>query len=312
MKVTAVTEVPAYHDLHGSLDRARDIVTRAAREGSSLVVFSEAWIPGYVDFAWSLPPDNSVHSEVSRAFERLWTNAVDLSTDALAPLFETIREAGVVVVLGVQERSGGTLYNTGLIIDADGTVLNVHRKLMPTNVERTAWGFGDGAGLRVVDTAAGRIGMLLCWENYMPLARTALYAQSPEIWCAPTADPSPVWHATMQHIGMESGCAVIGVCQAMRVADLPADLPGRDRIAEGGEWVRKGNTSIIAPGGAVLARPEPEFIGLTHADIDLSDVPKARRSFDPVGHYSRPDVFELSVNRSARKPVGFGGRPGDG
>ena len=189
MKVTAVTEPPAYHDRAASVARAAAIVGRAAAEGSSLVVFSEAWIPGYPDFVWTISPSNDVDHEASRAYAHLWDNAVDLGTDVLAPLLQAVREAGLVVVLGIQEKAGGTLYNTALVIDADGTILNVHRKLMPTNAERMAWGFGDGSGLRVVDTAVGRVAVLLCWENYMPLARAALYGQAPEILVRPDGGP---------------------------------------------------------------------------------------------------------------------------
>jgi nitrilase len=228
-----------------------------------------------------------------------------MEAEQLAPVCEAAREAGVVVVLGLQEKSGGTLYNSGAIIDADGRILNLHRKLMPTNVERTVWGFGDGSTLRVVDTAIGRVGVLLCWENYMPLARMAIYAQNVEFYCAPTADPRDTWHASMQHIAKEGGCAVIGVCTCMHFDDVPADFPGRKNLQILGEWFIPGNASIIAPGGQVVAGPAREKIGLVHGEIDLADIVQARRLFDAAGHYSRPDVFNLSVNRSPSASVRF-------
>ena len=218
---------------------------------------------------------------------------------------EAAREAGVVVVIGIQEKSGGTLYNTGVIIDANGTILHAHRKLMPTNAERMVWGFGDGSTLKVVETAVGRVGLLLCWENYMPMARMALYAQNVEIYCAPTADPRATWHASMQHIAKEGGCAVIGVAPCIRLEDLPEDLPGREAMAAWGDWVAPGNASIIAPGGGVLAGPVREETGLVHAEPNLAAIAETRRTFDVAGHYSRPDVFTLRVDSTRKQPVKF-------
>ncbi len=305
MKVTAVNEPPVYHDLLASLERGVEIIARAASEGSSLVVFSEAWLPGYVDFVWLLTPTNSREGDYAAMYRRLWDNAVDLDTDVLAPIREAARENGIVVVLGIQEKSGGTLYNSGVIIDADGAILNVHRKLMPTNPERLVWGYGDGSTLKVVETAVGRIGMLLCWESFMPFARMALFAQNIEIYCAPTAATDDVWQSTMQHIAREGGCAVIGVAPCVRSDDLPEDLPGRDTLTALGDWISPGNVSIVAPGGRVLAGPSRKEIGLVHADIDLADVAQARRLFDVVGHYARPDVFTLTVNQTRNVPVKF-------
>ncbi|MBF9032091.1 carbon-nitrogen hydrolase family protein [Rhodobacterales bacterium HKCCE3408] len=305
MKVTAVHEPPVYYDLEGSLERGAEIIGRAASKGSSLVVFPEAWLPGYVDFVWAVTPSNSDDTDFSAIYARLWNNAVDLSADTIAPIREAANEHGVVVVIGVQEKAGGTLYNTGVIIDADGTIRHIHRKLMPTNAERQVWGFGDGSTLKVVETAVGRVGMLLCWENYMPMARMAMYAQNVEIYCAPTADPRESWHNSMQHIAKEGGCAVVGVCSCMRFDDVPEDMPGRSLLAAWGEWFMPGNASIVAPGGRLIAGPSREKIGLVHGEIDLSEISEARRTFDVAGHYARPDVFTLKVNTSHNVPVQF-------
>lgn len=305
MKVTAVHEPSVYYDLAASLERGAEIIARAAAAGSSLVVFPEAWLPGYVNFVWALTPTHDETGDYAEVYNRLWANAVDLTTDALAPLRTAARETGTVVVIGIQEKSGGTLYNTGVIIDADGTILNVHRKLMPTNAERTVWGFGDGSTLKVVDTAVGRVGLLLCWENYMPLARMALYAQNIEIYCAPTAYPQDIWHVTMRHIGMEGGCVVVGVCPCVHIDDVPEDFPGRDKLAAQGEWVHEGNASIIAPGGQVLAGPAQKRQDLIEAEVDPGEIPERRRLFDVVGHYARPDVFTLSVDTRRKEPVLF-------
>lgn len=305
MQATAVHEPPVYYDLHGSLERGAQIISQAASDGSSLVVFPEAWLPGYVDFVWAFTPTNNHEGEFPAAYRRLWDNAVDLSRDTLAPIREAAKEAGAVVVLGVQEKSGGTLFNTAVVIDADGTIRHTHRKLMPTNAERQVWGFGDGSTLKVVDTAVGRIGTLLCWENYMPMARMALYAQNMEILCSPTADTSDSWHVTMQHIAKEGGCAVVGTCLCMRLEHVPEDMPGREKLEAWGEWFMPGNASIVAPGGRVIAGPVQEKIGLVHGEIDLGEIAEARRTFDVSGHYSRPDVFTLKVNQSHNVPVEF-------
>ena len=214
-----------------------------------------------------------------------------------------------MVVMGMNERaselSAGTLYNTMVIIDATGEILNVHRKLMPTNPERTVWGFGDGRGLRVVETAVGRVGGLLCWENFMPMARSSIYAQNVEIYCAPTADTRDSWLATLQHIGREGSCFVIGVAPTMQAQDIPLDLPPHqpDNPAEG--WIMTGNGIICGPTGDVRAGPMFEQKGFLVSEIDLGQIKEARRFFDVVGHYSRPDIFQLSVNCAPMSPVVF-------
>jgi nitrilase len=204
------------------------------------------------------------------------------------------------------ELSAGTIYNTAVTIDATGEILNVHRKVMPTNAERTVWGFGDGRGLNVVDTAVGRVGVLLCWENFMPLARAAIYAQNVEIYCAPTADHRENWLASMQHIGREASAFVIGVGPALEDSDIPLDLPSRDSISPAkGEWLMPGNGIICSPLGEIIAGPMRQEKGLLRADIDLDDVRSARRTFDVAGHYSRPDIFKLEVDRQLRTSVTF-------
>jgi nitrilase len=309
MKTAIVQEPPVYLNLPASMDRAIGLVEQAAREGAGLLVFPEAWFPGYPTFIWRLPPGAGM-GKTDDLFARLQANAIDLGKGGMAPLQDAAREHEMVIVAGYQELdgavSGSTLYNSCIIIDADGRIANNHRKLMPTNPERMVWGFGDGAGLNVVDTAVGRIGALLCWENYMPLARFALYAQNIDIYVAPTWDSGETWLATLQHIAREGGCWVIGCATALEVSDIPTDIPHYGELFPNkDEWVNPGDAVIYKPFGGVAAGPMHREKGLLIAEITPSDARASRRKFDVTGHYARPDVFTLSVDRSAKAPVIF-------
>ncbi|MCP5072268.1 MAG: carbon-nitrogen hydrolase family protein [Rhodobacteraceae bacterium] len=309
-KIAAAQFAPAYMDLEGSLEKAVNLIAQARADGIDMIVFPETWMTCYPDFVWAVMPGNA-SDDIDALYKRLFDNAVDLSRDQLAPVRKAAKEHGVVVVLGINERasemSAGTLYNTSVVIDATGDILNVHRKLIPTNAERTVWGFGDGRGLNVVETAVGRVGVLQCWENFMPLARTAIYAQNVEIYCAPTGDYRENWLASMQHIGRESSAFVVSVAPAVQGSDIPLDLPCRDQIAPpDDDWISPGNGIICSPLGEILAGPMRAEKGFLSADINLEDVRTARRSFDVVGHYSRPEVLQLKVNKSAMNPVEFG------
>lgn len=312
-KIAAVQYPSVFQDLKGCLERAVELIEQAAHEDIKLLVFPEGWIPGYPLFVWGMVPSNGP-GEFDQMYRRHFANSIDLSRDGLAPIREAAREHGIVVVMCVNERAGelsaGTLYNTAVTIDATGEILNVHRKVMPTNAERTVWGFGDGQGLRVVETAVGRIGVLLCWENFMPLARAAIYAQNVEIYCAPTADHRENWLASMQHIAREGSVFVIGVAPTMEDSDIPSDLPSRDSISPTeGEWLMPGNGIICSPLGEIIAGPMHNEKGFLKAIIDLEDVRSARRTFDVAGHYSRPDIFHLKVDRQPKSPVSFSQPP---
>jgi nitrilase len=241
---------------------------------------------------------------------RLRANAVSLAGGDLAPLCEAAGENKVTVVCGIDERdtefSRGTLYNTVVVIGADGVVQNRHRKLMPTNPERMVWGFGDATGLKAVETPCGRIGTLICWESYMPLVRCALYAQGVDIYIAPTYDSGERWLATAQHIAREGGCWVVGSGCAFQARDIPGAVPGKTELFPSAqEWVNPGDSVIVAPGGKIVAGPLHEELGILYAEIDLERVGFARRSLDVVGHYSRPDIFQLHVNTKPLRPVEF-------
>jgi nitrilase len=312
-RLAIVQKPPAFLDRTACLRIAVDSVAEAAAGGAKLVIFPEAFVPGYPAWIWRLRPggDMALSEKLHRT---LLANAVDLGRDDLAPLRDAARSHGVTVTCGVHERDGefsrGTIYNTVVAIGPDGSVLNRHRKLMPTNPERMVWGQGDATGLRPVESDCGRIGTLICWESYMPLARYALYAQGLDVYVAPTYDSGDRWVATMQHIAREAGCWVAGSGVAFRGADIRDAAPGlRDLYPDADEWVNGGDSLVVAPGGKVLAGPMRNEVGLLYADIGSEAIDDARRTLDVAGHYGRPDLFSLHVNTAPLAPVNIFGSP---
>jgi nitrilase len=308
-RVAVVQRPPVFLDRAKTLAKAVESVAEAAGQGAKLVVFPEAFVPGYPVWIWRLKPGSDAALSAD-LHARLLANAVRLDGDDLLPLQQAAKEYGVVVVCGVDERdpafSRSTIYNTVVTIAPDGRVLNRHRKVMPTHPERMVWGYGDASGLKVVDTPVGRLGALICWENYMPLARCAVYAQGVELYLAPTYDECDRWVASMQHIAREGGCWVIGSGYAFRGADVPDDLPGKAQMyPDPDEWVNAGDSTIVAPGGKIVAGPLRRETGILYAEVDLERVAAARRMLDVVGHYARPDLFELHVRATPLAPVRF-------
>ena len=307
-KAAVIQKPPVLLNRDETIKGALDSIEEACGQGADLLVFPEAFVPGYPTWIWRLKPDveRALSSDIH---QRLRDNAVDLSKDHLQPILDAAAGHGVTVVLGINELdsafSGTTLFNTVLVIGPSGEILNRHRKLMPTNAERMVWGMGDASGLRVVDTPAGRIGTLICWESYMPLARYALYAQNMDIYVSPTWDCGESWIASMRHIAKEGGCWVIGTATAMQGDDIPADFPDRDRLFEPDEWINDGEAVVVKPMGAIAAGPLVQEKGILYADIDVEKARRARRTLDVCGHYSRPDVFSFGVDRSPRNPVDF-------
>ena len=307
-KVAVIQKPPVLLDRDKSIAQAVRSIDEAAGAGAELLVFPEAYIPGYPTWVWRLKPggDMTLSSELHA---RLRRNAVDLNGEDLRPLQEAASRHAVTVVIGMNEIdsrfSGTTLFNTVVIIGPDGTLLNRHRKLMPTNPERMVWGMGDGSGLRVVDTPAGRLGALICWESYMPLARYALYAQGLEIFVNPTWDNGEACLVTLRHIAREAGCWVIGTATALQGCDVPEDFPERDRLYKPDEWINDGDAVVINPAGTVTAGPLHREKGILFAEIDVEAARRARRSLDVCGHYARPDVFSFSVNRKPFLPAEF-------
>jgi nitrilase len=306
-RIAIIQQAPVFLDRAATLAKAVGAVGEAAREGARLVVFPETFVPGYPAWMWRLRPGLDL-GLTEQLHARLSAQAVDLTGDDLAPLREAAAGHGVTIVCGLNERdaqfSRGTLYNTVVVIGPDGTLLNRHRKLMPTNPERMVWGFGDATGLKAVDTPCGRVGTLICWESYMPLARCALYAQGVEIYVAPTYDSGERCTATMQHIAREGGCWVLGSGCAFQGRDIAAALPAKAKLYENpDEWINAGDSVVVAPGGKIVAGPLHEQFGTLYADVDLERVGMARRTLDVAGHYARPDIFQLQVNRRPQHPV---------
>jgi nitrilase len=302
LKVAVVQAAPVSFDLQSSLAKVRDLTQDASEKGAKLVVFPEAFLSAY-------PRGMSFDTVVGRRgpggrewYRRYWESSVDVPGPAVDELSDIARENRVQLVIGVIERDGGTLYCTALFFGPDGTFLGKHRKLGPTGAERLVWGRGDGSTMPVYDTAIGKVGAAICWENYMPLYRTALYGKGIELWCAPTADGRETWLPTMRHVALEGRCFVLSSNQFARRSDYPADYPAYQDLAQDAV-VSLGGSCIIDPFGTVIAGPNFDEETILVADIDLDDIPRAKFDMDVVGHYARPDVFRLLVNESSQKTV---------
>jgi len=309
VRVAIVQRPPVLLDRDATLDRAIVHLHEAADADARLVVFPEAYVPGYPIWIWYLRPGPD-YGLTSKLHAELVANAVDLDADGLASLRAAAAERGVTVVCGIHERDGSfgrsTLYNTLVTIGPDGAVLNRHRKLMPTNPERMVWGEGDGRGLHVVPTPIGRVGALICWENYMPLARVALYGEGVEIYVASTWDSGDTWIASLRHIAAEVRCWVLWSGCSLQVHDVPDRFPGRDVVfgaMEPAAWLNPGDSVVVRPGGEIVAGPLHEEHGILYADLDVARVPSERRTLDVVGHYARNDIFQLTIDRTARGPL---------
>jgi len=287
-----------------TLEKVARLVKDAKREGAELVVFPEAFVSAYpkgLNFGAAI---GSRTQEGREDFRRYFDSAVEVPGLATKFLAQVAGDHAIHLVIGVIERDGGTLYCTVLFFSADGKYLGKHRKLMPTASERLVWGFGDGSTLPVFDTPLGKLGSVICWENYMPLLRTAMYAKGVQLYCAPTADDRDTWLATMQHIALEGRCFVLSACQFLLRGDCPDDydaIQGNDRDTV----LMRGGSCIISPLGKLLAGPVFNQSQILVADLDMSEISRGKYDFDVTGHYARPDIFKLHVNERAAKPVVF-------
>jgi nitrilase len=297
VKVACVQAEPVILDRDATLDKLADITAEAAREGAELVVFPETFVSVYPSSIWARALAGWTDPKAKAAFAQLVRSAVEVPGLAADRLAAIAREYGVWLVTGVNETDpahNGTVYNALLYHSPDGTLALKHRKLVPTNHERLIWGQGDGGGLRAFETTLGRIGGLICWENYMPLARFALYESGIEIYIASTADDSEAWQSTLVHIARESRSFVVAPCHFQRASSYPADFPLRDLI-EGVDLISRGGSAILAPDGSYLAGPLYEAEAILYAELDPARLLEERQRFDAAGHYHRPDVLQLTV-----------------
>lgn len=306
-RVAIVQESSIVLDRDKTIDKAVRLIQEAALSGADLVVFPEAFISGYPAWIWRLRPGTDWGT--SEALHGLLLeSSVNIEGGDLATLCDAAKANQVTVVCGLNERdnerSRATLYNTVVIISAEGKLVHRHRKLMPTNPERMVWGFGDGSSLKVIESPIGRLSTLLCWENYMPLARYALYAQGVEIYIAPTYDSGDAWLGTMQHIAREGRCWVISCGVVLEHRDLPDDFPDKDTLyPDSDEWINPGDSVVVAPGGEIIAGPFRKEKGILYAEMDITLASISKRALDVAGHYSRPDIFTLSVNTQVQSPI---------
>ena len=290
-----VQAAPVVFDAARSLAKLADFAADAARRGAKLAVFPEAFVSAYpkgLDFGARVG-QRSVDGRED--FRRYFESAIDVPGPGTEAIGAAARAGALHLVVGVIERDGGTLYCTALTFGPDGRLLATHRKLMPTAMERLVWGFGDGSTISVADTDLGRVGSVICWENYMPLLRMAMYAKGVQLYCAPTADDRETWMPTMRHVALEGRCFVLTACQYLTRGDCPADYA----VAAGDDpatVLMRGGSGIVDPLGRVLAGPNMDGETILTAEIDTAEIARGKYDFDVVGHYARPDVFRLHVN----------------
>jgi nitrilase len=300
--VAVVQASPVVFDRERTLQKVQVLASEAARKGARLVLFPEAFVSGYprgLDFGAVV---GSRTEQGREDFRRYWDSSVDVPGPAVEELAQTAHDNRIYLVIGVVERDGGTLYCCVLFFTPEGSFLGKHRKIMPTGAERLVWGFGDGSTMPVFDTPLGKLGAVICWENYLPLMRAAMYSKGIEMYCAPTADARDSWIASMRHIAVEGRCFVLSCNQFNRRRDFPSEYHsslGEDPNA----IVCRGGSCIVDPFGNFLAGPNTEGEAVLIAEIDRAQIVRGKYDLDVVGHYARPDIFQLHVDAHAKQPV---------
>ena len=307
VKVAVVQAAPVLFDREASVEKSIQLIAAAADQNAQLVLFPEAFIPAYprgLSFGMVV---GSRSTEGRHLWQRYWDNSITIPGPETEALGEAVHQAGIYMAIGVIEKdsqfSGGTLYCTLLYFGPEGSILGKHRKLKPTASERLIWGEGDGSTLTALDTPLGKIGGLICWENYMPLARMAMYGKGVEIYLAPTADQRDTWQATMQHIAQEGRCFVLGCNQYVTRDMYPPDLQQHPELQAMPQVMSRGGSVIVSPLGKVIAGPLYGEEGILYADLDMDEIVRSKVDFDVVGHYARPDIFQLTVNEQPAEPV---------
>jgi len=302
-KVAAVQDSPVFLNKKATVEKACELITKASVKGAKLIVFPEGFIPAYPDWVWVVPPYKK--PILDEMYSELLENAVSIPDDATKKLAGAAKKNKIFVAIGINERnseaSNASLFNTLLYFDDKGNILGKHRKLIPTGAERLVWSQGDGATLNSFDTPFGKLSGLLCWENFMPLARNALYSWGTQIHVTPTWDSSEQWQNSMRHIAREGGMFVINSCQAIHIKDIPNKYEFKKLYPEGKELLNPGNSCIINPKGQFIAEPLKAKKSIVYADIDMDLIASSKWIFDVTGHYARPDVFKFSINQKPNK-----------
>ena len=298
IKAAAVQAEPVVLDREATVEKACQLILETAANGAQLIIFPELFIPTYINAAvWGRGLASFGTANAKRAWSRLWQNSVEIPSQTTDRLSKTARDANAVVAIGLHERESKSrsLYNTLLFLNSDGTLLGKHRKLMPTNHERMVHGRGDGSTLRVYDTPVGRVGGLICWENWMPLSRFALYSQGEQIHIAPTADDDERTLINTRNTAIEGGVFVISVCMVLRKESFPKDFEFQQELEDAGDYLQTGGSAIIGPDGSILAGPLWKEEGILYAELDLNQVVEQSQLLDVAGHYARPDVLSLHL-----------------
>jgi nitrilase len=304
-QVAAVQASPVFMDRKATVEKACRLIAEAANNGARLVVFPETFIPTYPDWIWFVPPGQIALNQ--QLYGELMDQSVSIPSPATDDLCQAARDAGIFVSIGINERndnaSGGSLFNTNILIDPDGNLFSRHQKLVPTVSERTVWAYGDPSTLEVHDTKIGKLGGLICHENYMPLPRYSLYARGIEIYLAPTYDEGETWQSTLRHIGKEGRVYVVGCCMVLRKEDVLSHFPQLEPYYKDvAEWINTGNSMITDPDGNILAGPLSKEEDILYADVDPTVIRNTRWNLDVAGHYARPDAFQLTM-RSTPTPI---------
>jgi nitrilase len=309
--VAAVQAAPILFDLDASVEKACRLIQKCAAKNAEIILFPEAFLPTYPRGLTFGTVVGSRSPAGRRTWQRYWENCVEIPSPATELIGEAAQEANAYVAMGIIEKdqnsSAGTLYCTILYFGPDGSILGKHRKLKPTASERLIWGEGDGSTLTVIETDFAKVGGLICWENYMPLARSALYGKGVEIYLAPTADARDTWQATLQHIALEGRCFVLGCNQYVTKDMYPSDLEGIEDLDDQPDVMCRGGSTIISPLGEVLAGPLYDREGILILQLNLGEIVQSKYDFDVVGHYARPDVFQLIVNEETQENVQYKG-----
>ncbi|MBT8386017.1 MAG: carbon-nitrogen hydrolase family protein [Ignavibacteria bacterium] len=302
-KVAAVQDSPVFLNKKATVEKACELVAKANAKGAKLIVFPEGFIPAYPDWVWVVPPYKK--PILDEMYSELLENAVSIPDDATKKLAAAAKKNKIFIAIGVNERnseaSNASLFNTLLYFDDKGNIIGKHRKLIPTGAERLVWSQGDGSTLNSFNTSFGILSGLLCWENFMPLARNALYSWGTQIHVTPTWDSSEAWLNGMKFIAKEGGMFLVNSCQAIHIKDIPNKYEFKKLYPEGKEWINPGNSCIISPKGQFIAEPLKAKKSIIYADIDMDLIASSKWIFDVTGHYARPDVFKFSINQKPNK-----------